>query len=122
MRGLVDVGRAEAALIVLVEAPAGRVIRFRNRYLPLDQRPHDGLIVGLAPAFGIADRLGRDAEMARPLHQQFADDQRARGLLPGRDRFGRRMVLHFAHDRVARDRNAVHADGRRLSGRDLRVG
>jgi hypothetical protein len=31
-------------------------------------------------------------------------------------------MLHFAHDRVARDRYAVDADGRRLAGRDLRVG
>ena len=65
---------------------------------------------------------GRDAEMARPLHQQFADDQRARGLLPGRDRLCRRMMLHFAHDRVAGDGHAVHADGHRLSSRNLRVG
>ena len=74
------------------------------------------------PAVGIADGLRRNAEMARPLHQQFADDQRARGLLPGRNRLGRRVMLHFAHDRVARDSNAVYADGRGLSRWNLRVG
>ena len=115
-------GERKRALVVLVESPAVRVVRFRNRHLALDQRPHDGFVVGLAPAFGVADRRRRNTEMARPLHQQFADHQCARGLLPGDDRFGRCMVLHFALNRVAGDGDAVDADRCRLSRRDLRVG
>ena len=108
-------------MIVLVEAPAGRVVRLGNRHLAFDQAAHDGFVIGLAPAVGVADRLRHDAKMARPLHQQFADHQGAGGLLPGCDRLCRRMMLHFAHNRVAGDRNAVDADRRRLSCRDLRV-
>ena len=95
-------GERKRALIVLVVTPAGRVVWFRNRHLALDQRAHDGFVVGLAPAVGVADRFRRYAKKPRPLQQQFADDQGARGLLPGGDRLCRRMVLHLALHRVAR--------------------
>ena len=54
-----------------------------------------------------------NAEMARPLQQQFAHGQRARRLLPGGSRLCRRVMLHLAHDRLARDRHAVDADRHR---------
>ena len=52
--GLVEVGRAEALAVLLVEAPAGGLVRLRRDDLALDQGAHRRLFVGLAAAFRIA--------------------------------------------------------------------
>ena len=122
VRGLVDIGRAEARAVAVVIAPAGFIVRFGDRNLAIDQTADDCFFVGFAASVAVTQRLRCDSEAARLLQQQLADDQRARGLLPGRDRLGRRVVLHFAHDGVAGDRYAVHADLNRFFCRYLRVG
>ena len=121
MRRLVDIGRSEARAVLLVIAPAARVVRRRHGHFPLHHRAHKGLVVGLTPSCLVADGLGRQTKMLCPLQQQFPDDQRPRGLLPGGDRFFRRMVLHLALNGIARDRDPVDADRHGFSRRKLDV-
>ena len=59
VRGLIDVGRAEPRLVVLVIAAAGFVVRLRHRDLVFDQAADQRFLVGLAAAVAVADRLRR---------------------------------------------------------------
>ncbi len=102
MGNLEEVGRAEARHVALVVAAAGRLVGLRRRHLLLDELAHKRLLVRLTPAMAEIRRQRRDAEPSRLLQQQFADRERPRSPLPGLDRLGRRMVLRFAGDGVAR--------------------
>ena len=121
VRHLVNVFRAKPRNIVGVIPPTRCVVGLRQGDLALDHRAHDRFVVGLPPARLVARRFGRNVERPRPLQQQLPHDQRAGRVLPGIDRLLRRMVLHLAHDRVARDGDAVDADRHRLAGRDIGV-
>ena len=55
------------------------------------------------PTYSAHAKLIIDSSKVRALQQQLTDHQRARSLLPCRNRFRRGMVLHFPHDRIASD-------------------
>ena len=105
-------------MVPFIIAPAGFVVSLRHHHFAVDQPAHDRFLVGLAAAI-FGERLRRNVETARLLHQQFADDQRARRLLPGGDRLSGRMVLHFPDDFVSRNGDAVDDDIDRASGGQL---
>ena len=102
--------RAELRAVVLVVAPAGFLVRFRQTDVGLDERAHGGFVFRLPTAFAILHgRRGYPASR-RFLPQQFADDEGARRRLPGHDRRRRGMVRGFPRDLAARDGEPVHAD------------
>ncbi len=117
MGGLIEVAGAEARAVLLVEPPTCGLIRLGRDDFALDKSAHRRLFRGLEASFGIAQRLGFDAEALGFLQQQFAHHQRPRRGLPGQDRLFRRMVLHLAGDDLARDHRAVDADRLRLGQR-----
>ena len=67
---------------MLIEPPAGCIVRVRNGDLPLDDGTYKGLLVGLAPPGPIGDGLRNQTEIFCPLQQQFPDDQCPPGSHP----------------------------------------
>ena len=88
---LVEVGGAEARAVALVVAPTSVFVRLPASSLARSMKAADQrLLVRLAPALGIGQRIGAQAATARLLQQQLAHRQRAGGGPPGVDRAWRR--------------------------------
>ena len=112
---------SKACSVPLVVTSARLIVWLGDRDLTINDSAHEGFIFGLAPAGLVTDGLRREVKVLRALQKQFSDHQRARRVLPSSDRLCRRVMLHFALDRIARDRNPVDTDRDGLSGRKLHM-
>jgi hypothetical protein len=109
VRGLEQVQAAKTLQVLLVEAPAVRLIRLGRPDFAREQGPDQGLVVGLALVGlpGLRQARPIDSMPRRGLQQQLADDQcprRRRACFLDR---ARRMILQLGADRVLADLDAV---------------
>src|SRR5665648_583144 len=110
MRRLEQVGGAEPGAVRLVIAQALGLVRVLRHHFSIEQRGDHAVLVALHPACLVRLGFGIESESPRLLQQEFAHDERAGGLGPGRVGVGRRMVLDLLCDGLRVDVDPVHAD------------